>query len=104
MPTFATFAGTVDLVQYDPVGITGYGTYVDIKSVCNGTFFKARWAHLNSVDSAIKIGSDVSFGQLIGGIDETGFNIGGDHLHYSLFGLEIQNYIPKPPATLSCEL
>jgi len=100
-PTFATFAGDVAYVTNDDWG-GGYGKHVDVRGVCGGTVFVARWAHLNSIDSSMRVGSRIQFGQRIGGIDSTGKS-GGDHLHYSLQGLNISDYVPVPIEPLSCE-
>lgn len=99
--TFATFNGTVFLV--DPTESTGYGLHVDVQGVCDGQAFRARWAHLLSIDPQIKVGEQVVVGQRIGRIDNTGYSL-GDHLHYSFFGLEMREpYTPKTPTPPSCE-
>jgi len=103
-PAYATFTGQVtNAVNY--AGDEGYGTYVDIASTCGGTYFVARWAHLkyNSIDPSITLGSTVNFGQLIGEVDDTGWS-DGDHLHYSLFFLDIETYIPEVPQDLNCQV
>lgn len=95
-PTHATFSGKVIKVVEDAgigYGGDGYGNHVDVEGRCGDTYFKARWAHLQFIDGAITVGSTVTSGQVIGGIDNTGHS-GGDHLHYSFFGLQIFSYIP----------
>ena len=100
-PTYATFTGNVFYLNDDP-DASGYGNYVDIQGTCNGTVFRARWAHLNSISDLIQMGQPVSMGQSIGGIDDTG-NSDGDHLHYSFFGLPMESpYIPQTPDPPSC--
>lgn len=97
----ATFSGIVDYI--DPDSTTGYGIFVDIKGVCNGQSFKARWAHLNSIRPEITPGSNVAVGQEIGTTDNTG-NSSADHLHYSFFGLEMKEpYVPKMVADPACD-
>ena len=103
-PAYATFAGQVTNAV-NSASDEGYGTYVDIAATCNGTYFVARWAHLkyNSIDSAITLGSTITFGQFIGEVDNTGWSE-GDHLHYSLFFLDIETYIPEVPQDLNCQV
>ncbi len=101
-PAFATFSGTVLVAQTDYTPGVGYGRYVDIQGTCNGAAFTGRWAHLDYIDGAVTVGSKVNFGQLIGGIDNTG-NSEGTHLHYSFLGLTMGTpYIPQNPAFSTC--
>ncbi len=102
-PTFATFSGTVLIVNSDYTPGVGYGKYVDIQGSCNGTTFTARWAHLDFIDGQIVAGNPVNIGQQIGGIDSTGHST-GTHLHYSFFGLTMGTpYIPQNPSSPSCD-
>lgn len=101
-PTFATFSGTVLFLNNDE-NASGYGKYVDIQGICGDITFKARWAHLNSIDAASNRDSQVVFGQRIGTIDNTGYS-DGDHLHYSFWGLPMAfPHIPQTPTPPSCE-
>ncbi len=102
-PTYATFAGRIYRVVNDSWG-DGFGTHVVIEADCDGKRFRAMWAHLklNSIDPAIKVGTEVKLHQLIGEIDDTGASE-GDHLHYAFNGLEMETpYIPQNPKTQDC--
>lgn len=101
--TFATFSGTVLFLNNDE-NASGYGKYVDIQGICGDITFRARWAHLDSIDAALRGDSQVVFKQRIGAIDSTG-NSDADHLHYSFWdGLPMQfPYIPQTPTPPSCE-
>ncbi len=99
--TFATFTGTVEVAHTEDDN--GYGVYVDISGTCDGHPFIARWAHLNGIDPAIRVGAGANVGQRVGSIDNTGHS-DGDHLHYSFFGLEMrEHYIPTNPTAINCD-
>lgn len=101
--TFATFSGKVKYVIDEFTPGVGYGRYVDIEGTCNGTLFTARWAHLSYIDGAIVPDSQITIGQLIGGIDSTG-NSSGTHLHYSFMGLTMGSpYITQNPSSPICQ-
>ncbi len=56
-----------------------YGKTVDIESICGGSIFVSRYAHLGNVQ--IDNGS-VTLGQTLGTTDNTGSCSDGDHLHF----------------------
>lgn len=102
-PAYATFVGTVlDAHNQDD---QGYGRYVDITGVCNGKQFRARYAHLVSINSAMIEGRPISLGQEVGKIDATGNVVcepqpdcDASHLHYSFWELEMTTpHIPQEP-------
>ena len=101
VPALATFDGVVETAH--TLNDNGYGIFVDLAGTCNGTPFRARWAHLNSINSSIAPGANVRLGQTLGTTGETG-NVFGAHLHYSFFGglTMTAPYIPTDVAFPSC--
>jgi len=70
-----------------------YGYYVDVVGTCNGKAITTRYAHMPSlVFTSQKL---VQQGEIIGYVDNTG-NSTGSHLHYELFGGQINDWLPKP--------
>lgn len=77
-PVFAAQSGTVIHAGAAPAGYSGYGTIVLIDHG-NGTTTLS--AHLSRV--AVRSGSPVAAGEVIGAIGSTG-NVTGSHLHFEL--------------------
>lgn len=98
--TFATFNGSVFYARSTVTD--GWGLYVDLEGICAGQPFRARYAHLSSIDAQMIVGQPVVFGQKIGRIGKTGTT--DDHLHYALFNLGmVEPYIPQTPTPSNCE-
>lgn len=74
-PIFASAAGTVIQVGYQP---KGYGYFVRIK---HSFGFESLYGHLNEV--VLKVSTKISSQQLIGYSGNTGFST-GPHLHYEV--------------------
>ncbi len=61
----------------------GYGNFVEIEHNLNGKKVVTRYAHLESVESAVTKGATVKKGQVIGKMGDTGHSF-GKHLHYEV--------------------
>lgn len=66
-------------VEFAGVG-TGYGNYIRI---AHGPGIQTLYAHLSSIDSHVKKGAKVKYGEVIGRVGQTGLAT-GPHLHYEL--------------------
>lgn len=82
-PIYSTFSGIARLGEGN-----GYGFYVDIHSNYNGDDFFIRYAHMPPGGYTVSDGEAVAAGQQIGIVDNTGFST-GNHLHYQIFGANI---------------
>lgn len=82
-PIYSTFSGIARLGEGN-----GYGFYVDIHSNYNGDDFFIRYAHMPPGGYTVGDGEAVAAGQQIGIVDNTGFST-GNHLHYQVFGANI---------------
>lgn len=79
LPVYSTHAG---IFTFDDTGPNdGYGIYADVQSVCEGTDFKSRYAHLRAVNADLVSGQYVPAGTLLGLLDDTGRS-SACHLHY----------------------
>ena len=82
-PIYSTFSGVAYLGEGN-----GYGFYVDVHSNYNGDDFFIRYAHMPPGGYTVGNGEAVAAGQQIGIVDNTGFST-GNHLHYQVFGANI---------------
>lgn len=84
-PVYSTHDGTVIRVASYKDGDSG-GNRVKIQS--KDGYVSTYYMHLNSIESDIKVGAEVSEGQLIGKIGGTGkgiINQWSPHLHYEMY-------------------
>jgi len=82
-PIYSTFSGIARLGEGN-----GYGFYIDVHSNYNGDDFFIRYAHMPPGGYTVSDGEAVAAGQQIGIVDNTGFST-GNHLHYQIFGANI---------------
>ncbi|MDR3100607.1 MAG: peptidoglycan DD-metalloendopeptidase family protein [Paraburkholderia sp.] len=87
-PVHATAQGTVTFVGWQ----TGYGRVIKIK---NFGEFSTTFAHLSRFAKALRIGDQVSQGQVIGYVGRTGWAT-GPHLHYEVH----VDHVPEDPLTV----
>ncbi|MCC7077573.1 MAG: M23 family metallopeptidase [Acidimicrobiia bacterium] len=76
-PVLAAAGGTVTIASGDGQWNGGYGNYVAID---HGGGWTTLYAHLDSV--SITAGQQVTMGQVLGGVGDTGATGGGDHIHF----------------------
>ena len=79
-----TYDGVVERVVAN--GTTGYGNYVRIQHLRNGSTFYTRYAHLDEV--YVHVGDPIKSGETVGEVGATG-NVSGEHVHLNL---EVPNY------------
>lgn len=99
----ASFGGkVVGLVNDVPPGTgTSYGNYVVIESTINGVKYRTWYAHMNSVSSAVTLGGNITKGQTIGYVGNTGNCIPRSYYHLHLeyrkdpYGWQSNNVDPK---------
>ena len=87
-PVHATARGTVTFAGWK----TGYGRVIKIK---NFGEFSTTFAHLSRFAKALRVGSQVSQGQVIGYVGKTGWAT-GPHLHYEVH----VDHVPEDPLTV----
>lgn len=87
-PVHATAQGTVTFAGWQ----TGYGRVIKIK---NFGEFSTTFAHLSRFAKALRVGSQVSQGQVIGYVGKTGWAT-GPHLHYEVH----VDHVPEDPLTV----
>lgn len=79
-PIYAAAAGTVT-ASAESIG--GYGVSIMIMSNINGTMVETRYGHMVYGSRMVQAGEQVSAGQLIGLVGNTG-NSYGSHLHFEV--------------------
>ena len=79
-PIYAAAAGTVT-ASAESIG--GYGVSIMIMSNINGTMVETRYGHMVYGSRMVQAGDEVSAGQLIGLVGNTG-NSYGSHLHFEV--------------------
>ncbi|MBS1906987.1 MAG: M23 family metallopeptidase [Actinobacteria bacterium] len=79
-PIYAAAAGTVT-ASAESIG--GYGVSIMIMSNLNGTMVETRYGHMVYGSRMVEAGDQVSAGQLIGLVGNTG-NSYGSHLHFEV--------------------
>jgi len=87
-PVHATAQGTVTFAGWQ----TGYGRVIKIK---NFGEFSTTFAHLSRFAKALRVGSQVRQGQVIGYVGKTGWAT-GPHLHYEVH----VDHVPEDPLTV----
>ncbi|WP_245004716.1 peptidoglycan DD-metalloendopeptidase family protein [Paraburkholderia sacchari] len=87
-PVHATAQGTVTFVGWQ----TGYGRVIQIKNFGD---FSTTFAHLSRFAKALRVGSEIRQGQVIGYVGRTGWAT-GPHLHYEV---HVDN-VPQDPLTV----
>ncbi|HKU01077.1 MAG TPA: peptidoglycan DD-metalloendopeptidase family protein [Paraburkholderia sp.] len=87
-PVHATAQGTVTFAGWQ----TGYGRVIKIK---NFGEFSTTFAHLSRFAKALRVGSRVRQGQVIGYVGKTGWAT-GPHLHYEVH----VDHVPEDPLTV----
>ena len=91
----ATHPG-VAVQNYDSI----YGYYIDVHGKCDGVDFYTRYAHMPANGFRVENNSQVSAGQQIGVVDNTGSST-GSHLHYHISGLDKNKFGQYLGLTLS---
>ncbi|MBH0055015.1 M23 family metallopeptidase [Salinibacterium sp. SWN167] len=89
-PIYAIADGTVDLIQAD---WSGYGYHAVISHVINGQQVESLYAHMITDSSPLVVGQQISAGDFIGLVGETGIAYGA-HLHFEvhLDGVPVDPY------------
>ncbi|WP_434662783.1 peptidoglycan DD-metalloendopeptidase family protein [Paraburkholderia sp. A3BS-1L] len=87
-PVHATAQGTVTFVGWQ----TGYGRVIQIKNFGD---FSTTFAHLSRFAKALRVGSEIRQGQVIGYVGRTGWAT-GPHLHYEVHVADV----PQDPLTV----
>lgn len=76
-PVVAAASGTVKWAHY----VNGYGNTVLLSHEINGRTYETLYAHLNKIN--VKVGQQVTQGEKIGEMGNTGFSY-GSHLHFEI--------------------
>jgi len=80
-PVYAIAAGVV--VEASTSNTAGFGTYVVIRHVIDGSTIDSVYAHMQSGSMPLNIGDEVKVGQQVGNVGSTGIST-GPHLHFEL--------------------
>lgn len=81
-PVYASADGVVS--QSTEGGSGGYGAYVRIEHVIDGTRISTLYAHLSYGTRTVEPGQTVTRGQVIGGVGRTGYAT-ANHVHFEVF-------------------
>lgn len=79
------------------------GNIVTIKHTINGEEWYSKYVHMSSINSAIKVGANITKGQEIGIIGTTGCST-GVHLHFEIIGPANALYNPEELLMSTCKL
>jgi murein DD-endopeptidase MepM/ murein hydrolase activator NlpD len=108
---YATETGKVVRIEYMSKNDHGMGNNIIIRhTLSNCSYIYSTYSHMESISSAIKVGSNVSKGQKIGTIGGSGYgkpNYWANHLHFEMKYAPVTNnpwgggpywgYTPKNP-------